>query len=163
MIEDACPGYTTVISSEAINTQVCATGYESTRCSACTANYYQLNSHCYFFGSSVDQSRTITITVLVGVGAMTLLAFAVSTLSSLKLAQAIQIFSLCQGAATVGVAGAHNSPYFAQELQEMMTYLNFSSCLHYSLRAHTSWPPTPSILMFCLSHVPLLFSSQFRH
>ena len=57
---------------------------------------------------------------------MSLLALAVSTLKSLQLAQAIQIFSLMQGAAAIGVAGARSSPYFGEQLHEGMTYLNFS-------------------------------------
>jgi hypothetical protein len=75
----------------------------------------------------VDQSATIASTVVVGVAVMSLLAVAVSTLSSLRLAQAIQIFSLLQGAASVGVAGARSAPRFGKELQVGMTYINFSS------------------------------------
>ena len=129
VVKDACPGYSNVVNTAAtdyVDTQNCATGYESTRCASCSAGYYQLNSLCYYCGSSVDQSSTIIITVLVGVGVMTVLAVAVSTLSSLKLAQAIQVFTLLQGAATVGVAGAQDSPYFGEQLHEAMTYLNFS-------------------------------------
>ena len=142
VVEEACPGYTNGPSNGVTNfidTQTCAVGYESTRCASCSAGYYQLNSRCYFCGSSVDQSSTIAITVVVGFGIMTILALAVSTLPSLKLAQAIQIFSLFQGAATVGVAGAQDSPYFGKELHVAMTYFNFSQCpAHVTPAAHPS-------------------------
>jgi hypothetical protein len=98
----------------------------------------------------VDQSSTIAITVIVGVGVMTVLALAVSTLSSLKLAQAIQVFSLLQGAATVGVAGAQDSPYFGKELHVAMTYFNFSQC-----------SPPPCAHTACCSFPLLISHSRF--
>ena len=134
IVEEACPGYTNTPTAGAsatsaslfVDTQICAVGYESTRCASCSAGYYQLNSYCYYCGSSVDQSATIATTVVVGVAIMTILALAVSILSSLRLAQAMQVFSLLQGAAAVGVAGAQSSPYFGKQLLEGMTYFNFS-------------------------------------
>jgi hypothetical protein len=154
VVEEACPGYTSVVNTAATDfadTQNCATGYESTRCASCSAGYYQLNSRCYFCGSSVDQSSTIAITVLVGVGVMTLLAVAVSTLSSLKLAQAIQVFTLLQGAATVGVAGAQDSPYFGKQLYEAMTYLNFSQFLISSPRTMPRSDLSLTLFFVCIS------------
>ncbi len=135
-MEEACPGFSSAPGTSGANfvdTQTCAVGYESTRCATCAAGYYQLNARCYFCGSSVDQSATIATTVVIGVVVMTLLAVAVSTLKSLQLAQAIQIFSLLQGAATVGVAGARSSPYLGEQLHEVMSYLNFSQS---SVRKH---------------------------
>ena len=129
IVAEACPGYINMAGSDQTafaNTQTCATGYEFTRCASCSSGYYQLNSRCYYCGSSVDQSSTIAATVIVSVVVMTLLAIVVSTQSSARLSQAIQIFSLLQGAAAIGVAGAQNSPYFGKELHEAMTYVNFS-------------------------------------
>ncbi len=80
----------------------------------------------YFCGSSVNQDSTIAATVLVGVCAMSVLAAAVVLLRASRLAQAIQLFSLMQGAAAVGVAGARSSPYFGEQLHSLMSYLNFS-------------------------------------
>jgi hypothetical protein len=168
-VQEACPGYTNVPGNGAanfVNTQTCAAGYESTRCATCSAGYYQLNARCYFCGSSVDQSSTIAITVLVGVGVMTLLSLAVSTFSSLKLAQAIQVFSLFQGAATVGVAGAQDSPYFGKELHVAMTYFNFSPspfpshtrhtcCCAVSLISHTFL-----FFVYAFSSVPVNFDIE---
>ena len=165
VVEEACPGYTNVPGSGATNfadTQTCSAGYESTRCGTCSAGYYQLNSRCYFCGSSVDQSATIATTVIIGISVMSLLALAASTLSSLKLAQAIQIFSLLQGAAAVGVAGARSSPYFGEQLHEGMTYANFSRVHKY---AQMQFDPGLQLAHLLCSFVLLhLFShSQFRH
>jgi len=62
--------------------------------------------------------------VIGGVSVIALLAVAVALLPSLRLAQAMQSFSLAQGAAAVGVAGAASSPLFAEQLLELFTYLN---------------------------------------
>jgi hypothetical protein len=108
------------------NTQTCTAGYEGARCTQCSSGYYQLSGHCYFCGSSVNQDRTIAFTIIVCVGVMILLAAAVATLTVLRLARAVQLFTLAQAAAAVGVAGSRSSPYFGEQLHAFMTYLNLS-------------------------------------
>ena len=165
-IEQACPGYSSAPGSGAsfVDTQACAAGYESVRCATCSAGYYQLNARCYFCGSSVDQSAAIATTVVIGVAVMMLLALAVSMLSSHQLARAVQIFSLLQGAASVGVAGARNSPYFGEELHEGMTYLNSSQWAERALlmRIIAAWMLIPVAALVGAS-VVVSVTSQFRH
>ena len=128
-IAEACPGVSTTPTPGTTNlyadTQMCAEGYSGVRCSSCEDDWYQLQGRCYLCGSSVDQRSTIVLTVLVGVSAMVLLATAAATLKSTKLAVAVQLFTLAQGTASVGVAGAANSPLFTKQLQQAFTYLNF--------------------------------------
>jgi len=131
-VEEACPGYNGAVASNGaenfVDTQTCTVGYASARCASCAPGYYQLNSRCFYCGSSVDQSATIGMTISIGVVILVVLSLGVASLSGVQLAQAVQVFSLLQGAATVGVAGARSSPYFGEQLHQVMTYFNFSQC-----------------------------------
>jgi hypothetical protein len=111
------------------DTQRCASAYTGARCSDCNEGYYQLQSRCYFCGSSVDQSASIALTIIVALGVMALMAAAVATLDAKKLSLAVQTFTNLQAVAIVGVSGAKHSPFFDEELTAIFTYLNFSQSI----------------------------------
>lgn len=95
-VPEACPGVapTSVATSGSnlfIDTQQCSVGYTGQMCSSCASGYFQQAGLCYYCGSSVDQSATIALTVLVGAGVITLLAVGVALLPSMQLAQAMQV------------------------------------------------------------------------
>ena len=106
------------------DTRTCSAAYTGQTCSACATGYYMLNGQCYFCGSSVNQDSTIILTLLVSVGAMAVLALAVALLPARPLSRVIQIFTLLQSIAVVGVSGAKDSPYFTEKAIAAMTYLN---------------------------------------
>jgi hypothetical protein len=144
---EACPGYSAESAlsggdtdSAYTDTQQCTEAYTGARCADCSPGYYQLNGQCFFCGSDVDQSATIVLTVLVGLGAMAALAVAAASLNALQLSRVIHVFVLLQGVAMVGVKGAASSPFFGQELSALFTYLNFSTS-----HAHTDDACTRSI------------------
>jgi hypothetical protein len=137
-VEEACPGVDQeAAASTAQNaaageadlftdTQRCADAYTGARCADCNEGYYQLQSRCYFCGSSVDQSASIALTIIVALGVMSLLATAAATLSANRLAHVVLTFTNLQAVAIVGVSGAKYSPFFGEELSALFTYLNFS-------------------------------------
>jgi hypothetical protein len=125
-VEEACPGVDAdangMDSDAFMNTQ----RYSGARCADCAEGYYQLQSRCYFCGSSVDQSASIALTVIVGFAVMCLMAAAAATLPAKQLARAVQLFTNLQAVALVGVAGAKHSPFFGEELNSLFTYVNSS-------------------------------------
>jgi uncharacterized protein (DUF983 family) len=137
-VEEACPGVDQeATASTAQNaaageadlftdTQRCADAYTGARCADCNEGYYQLQSRCYFCGSSVDQSTSIALTAIVGLAVMALMATAAATLSANRLAHVVLTFTNLQAVAVVGVSGAKHSPFFGEELTALFTYLNFS-------------------------------------
>jgi hypothetical protein len=143
-VEEACPGVDGEVASTTAqtnangggnedpftDTQRCTAAYSGARCSDCSEGYYQLQSRCYFCGSSVDQSASIALTVIVGLASMALMATAAATLSAKTLAHVVQIFTNLQAMAIVGISGAKYSPFFGEELSALFTYLNFSQSTH---------------------------------
>jgi hypothetical protein len=138
-VEEACPGVDGEVAATTAQTDVnggnqdpftdtqrCTAAYSGARCSDCSDGYYQLQSRCYFCGSSVDQSASIALTVIVGLASMGLMATAAATLSAKTLAHVVQIFTNLQAVAIVGISGAKYSPFFGEELSALFTYLNFS-------------------------------------
>jgi hypothetical protein len=138
-VEEACPGVDGEVAATTAqtnangndadpftDTQRCAAAYTGARCADCNEGFYQLQSRCYFCGSSVDQSASIALTIIVALAVMALLATAAATLSAKKLARAVQLFTNLQAVAIVGVSGAKHSPFFDEELTAVFTYLNFS-------------------------------------
>jgi hypothetical protein len=111
------------------DTARCAPAYSGARCAECSAGYYQLESRCYYCGSSVDQSASIALTIIVALAVMALMATATATLRAKTLARAVQLFTNLQAIAVVGVSGAKFSPFFGEELAALFTYLNFSQSI----------------------------------
>jgi len=144
---EACPGFSSSSSFSGTNTdaafadtQQCTEAYTGARCADCSPGYYQLQGQCFFCGSDVDQSATIALTVLVGLGAMAALSVAAALLSALVLAHVVNVFVMLQGVAMVGVTGAERSPFFGEELSAFFTYLNFSQW--HLAHACTALPPS---------------------
>jgi hypothetical protein len=81
------------------DTQKCSVAYTGPRCSLCSTGYYQLSSRCYFCGSSVDQTRDISLVVIVGLCAMVFLSLLIAMLKAVALAEVMQV---CKAAALSG-------------------------------------------------------------
>jgi hypothetical protein len=98
-VPEACPGVdaSTATSSasgtDSINTQRCADGYTGVQCAQCASSYFALSLKCYPCGSSVDQDRTIAITVTICFAFLVLLALLVALLKAMHLALAMQVRS----------------------------------------------------------------------
>jgi hypothetical protein len=106
------------------DTRQCSIAYTDQQCTQCFEGYYLLNGQCFFCGSTTDQSATIALTLIVCVAAMGVLAIAVALLPARRLSRVIQLFTLLQTAAMVGVSGARDSPYFGSELTLAFSYIN---------------------------------------
>jgi hypothetical protein len=109
-----------------VNTQRCSAAYTGPACTQCAANHFQSAGQCVSCGNDADQTSIIVLTVIVGLGAMSVLALAVAFLSSYWLANTIQAFVALQGAAMVGVEGAKSIPLAREQVTQAFTYLNLS-------------------------------------
>jgi hypothetical protein len=78
-------------------------------------------------GDSVDQTRTIALTIVVALSAMVFLSIAVMMLKARPLAYAVQAFIVFQELASVSVQGVKDLPRFKDELTMVATYANMVS------------------------------------
>jgi len=130
LVSDACPGLDRTLvatggAQQAIaDTQKCSVEYTGPRCAQCSEGYYQLQGRCLYCGDSIDQQRTIALTIVIATSAMVLLALCVALLKARALAYAVQGFILLQELASIGVAGVKEVPKFKDELTSIATYLN---------------------------------------
>lgn len=127
-VAEACPGIDphivqTLTATGAVPTTVCSQGYTGPRCGDCQSSYYQLNGRCFYCGSSVDQTRDISLTISAALIATCLLASAVALLHAKPLAYTIQGFVVLQGVAMIGVEAAKRMPW-ASQMSAVAVWIN---------------------------------------
>ena len=104
----------------------CAAAYAGALCSSCAPDYYQTSGslQCFPCSSTAIQNVATSLTIIVGLGGLVLLAVGIAFLSPLHLASAVNVFLVLQSVALVGVNGSRDIPYYREEMSAMFTYLN---------------------------------------